>query len=103
MSAPAHAPAPACAPLDGASLLGSFQQYRTDLAPCTPTAARQIGKPLFFGRHPAKNEPIFVAMDFEQYEIARKGMAVATTAALVLGAALVVVLIKNKKGGRALY
>jgi hypothetical protein len=94
------APPPACAPLDPTSKLGSFFQYNTDLAPCTPAAARQIGKPLFFGRHPAKDEPIFVAMDFEQYEIARKGMAVATTVAIVLGAALVVVLIKNKKGGK---
>lgn len=83
-----------CSPIDNSTRLGSFEQYRTNLAPC---AAPQIGKPLFFGRRPApQDEPLFVALDFEQYEIARKSMILATTAAAALGIALVVVLLKNR-------
>lgn len=86
-----------CPSLDATSKLGSFEQFRSDLAPCA-TGARQVGKPLFFGRSPApKDEPLYVAMDFEQYQIARKGMSIATTVAIVLGLALVVVVLKKKK------
>jgi hypothetical protein len=78
-------------------MLGGFRQYNTALPPCTSAAARQIGKPLFFGRSPAVDEPMFVAMDFEQYQIARKGMVIATTVAVALGVALVVVAVRKGK------
>lgn len=90
---------PVCPTIDAATKLGSIPQYSTELAPCT---AQQIGKPVFFGRRADKDEPLFVALDFEQYEIARKGMMIATTTAIVLGVSLVFAVVMKKKS-RAVF
>lgn len=78
--------------------LGVYEQYRPN-DPQQKGCAQpvHIGKPRFFGKNTTSNVPLYVAMDFEQYNIARTGMMVASAAAIVLGITLAVVLIKKKR------
>ena len=82
-----------CTPLPADVKLGNYARFSSGMPKCPDN---HIGKPLFFGRS-NKDEPMYVAMDFEQYRIAKNGMTIATGVAVVLGIAFVVALIKKKK------
>lgn len=80
----------ACAPIGDADRLGSYDQYRPNDPQMKGCAApRYMGKPRFFGKNSTNDTPLFVALDFEHYQIARTGMFIATGAAVVLAIALV--------------
>ena len=88
----------ACAPIGDDAKLGIYEQYRpNDPQQKGCTAAPYMGKPRFFGKNSTTNTPLYVALDFEHYQIARTGMAIAATAAVILGISLSIVLLKKKK------
>ena len=77
-----------CGPISDGDKLGSYAQYRPNdpkMGGCI--APRYMGKPRFFGKS-SNDTPLFVALDFEHYQIARTGMAIATGVAIILGVAL---------------
>ena len=86
----------ACTPIGDDAKLGIYEQYGPQLKGCA--APQYMGKPRFFGKNATNDTPLYVAIDFEHYQIARTGMAIATSAAVILGISLCVVLMKKKKG-----
>ena len=76
--------------------LGQYVQYKPN-DPTQPRCAQPVhmGKPRFYGCDASGDHPLYVALDFEQYRIAQKGMLIATGAALLFGIALVVVVLKK--------
>ena len=57
----------------------------------------RMGKLRFYGKEVVSNKPLFVAMDFEQYQIARVGMMIATSTAVILGISMIVMAMKKKR------
>ena len=83
-----------CAPIGDTDSLGQYLSYSDKIPAC---AATYMGRPRFFGRNVSNNKPLFVALDFEHYQIARGGMAIATSATIILGVALIYISMKKKK------
>lgn len=78
-----------CGPISDGDKLGAYDQYRPNdpqMKGCS--APRYMGKPRFFGKNSTNDTPLFVALDFEHYQIVRTGMAIATGAAIILAIAL---------------
>jgi hypothetical protein len=88
----------ACVPIGDDAKLGTYAQYASlkDDKGCTDP--QYMGKTLFFGKDAAKDVPIYVALDFEHYQIARAGMAIAASAAVILGVSLCFVLLRKRRG-----
>lgn len=87
-----------CGPISDSDKLGAYEQYRPNdpqIKGCT--APRYMGKPRFFGKNSTNDTPLFVALDFEHYQIARTGMAIATATAVILGIALIYKMTKKTR------
>ena len=81
-------PAPVCDQLAQDVKLGQYSQFTVEQPRCRGRV--QIGRPLFFGKNSSGKRPLFVALDYEQYNIAKTGMFIASGTAIALGVALIV-------------
>ena len=86
-----------CAPLNCTSLFGTFGLFDDSKPGCDNAESLSLGKPKFYGKNAKTGLPLFVAMDYQNFQIARTGMTIASGLAVVLGVAVVVLGIKLAK------
>lgn len=86
-----------CNPIAETDKFGSYEKYTSNTSMPGCTSPVHMGTVRFYGKNAQSNTPLFVAMDFEQYQIARVGMLIATSTAIIFGVIGIVMTIKQSK------
>lgn len=86
-----------CSAITDSSLFGTYGLFDETKPGCDDADAFVMGKPRFYGKNNANGQPMFVALDYENFKIARTGMIISTCTAAVLGITTIVLAIKLSK------
>ncbi len=86
-----------CSTITETSLFGTYKPFDASQPGCDDANAVVLGRPIFYGKNNANGQPMFVALDYEHFKIARTGMIISTCSAAVLGITAIVLAVKLSK------
>ncbi len=86
-----------CSAITDSSMFGTYGLFDETKPGCDSAEQFFMGKPKFYGKNNANGQPMFVALDYENFKIARTGMIISTCTAAVLGITAIVLAVKLAK------
>lgn len=86
-----------CSAITDSSMFGTYGLFDAAKPGCDGANAFVMGRPRFYGKDNANGQPMFVALDYEHFKIARTGMIISTCTAAILGITAIVLAVKLSK------
>lgn len=86
-----------CSAITDSSMFGTYGLFDDTKPGCDGADAFMMGRPRFYGKNNANGQPMFVALDYVNFKIARTGIIISTCTAAVLGITTIVLAVKLAK------